>query len=108
MSTARHLSLEQFAANAADLLESVRAQGTPIVVDFASGESLLITLLPPSQAAGERAAGERAAGGRAADKRTPQEQPSQQPPAQELELDTGNISSVGAMYDIDPNSVTPG
>ncbi|RIK49512.1 MAG: hypothetical protein DCC57_12695 [Chloroflexi bacterium] len=103
MSTARHLSLEQFAANAADLLESVRAQGTPIVVDFASGESLLITLLPPSQAAGERAAG-----GRAADKRTPQEQPSQQPPAQELELDTGNISSVGAMYDIDPNSVTPG
>ncbi len=108
MSSTQHISYEQFAEKFAEFLDTVRAEQTPIVVEYASGEKLLIKPYAPAEPAEDP----RAAAAPVTDERARQQPPQEQPPQdQGLATDnisTDNISSVGAMYDIDPNSVTPG
>ena len=90
MSTVKHLSFEELADNLAALLNQVRDEHTTLVVEYTGGEKLLIKpLLPTRQNA-------------CADSSDHPLQPPNQDPERE------NISSVGAVYDLDPDSITPG
>lgn len=46
MSTANHISFEEFTGNSADVLNKVREEHKPIVVEYATGEKVLIKPLP--------------------------------------------------------------
>jgi hypothetical protein len=93
------MSFEEFARSLAEHLTKVRTEKVSIVVEYASGESVLIKPYPSTrQDAGKAAAPQ------TVDK-------SRQPlpdRAREVENTTENISSVGAVYDLDPDSITPG
>jgi hypothetical protein len=91
MSTVYQISFEELAGNFAAILNKVRDEHTTIVVEYASGEKLLIKpLAPPRQDAHE----------------DPTDPTQQQPPRQVL--DTGEVGSAGAVYELDPNGLTPG
>ena len=98
MSHAKHISFEEFAADAVSILESVRSEHLSVVVEYASGEKIHIkpyalrsrTRKPHDQDATARTVGK------------------SQRPLAEHTVNTQNISSVGAVYDLDPGSITPG
>ena len=48
MSTIDHISFEELAGNLANILNKVRDEHTTIVVEYASGEKLVIKLLSPT------------------------------------------------------------
>jgi hypothetical protein len=100
MSKVKHISFEELAGNLAEILNTVRAEHTSVVVEYASGEKLLIKPFSPSHLKARKDQSEGAAP--VADESTLQQQPSNQV------LDPDNVSAVGAMYEIDPNSITPG
>jgi hypothetical protein len=95
MSKVKHISSEELAANLADVLNKVRQEHTAVVVEYASGEKVLIKPYAPARRSAHKGAMP------VADNSTLLPLPSQSP-------DTENVSSVGAMYDLDPNSITPG
>ena len=96
MGKVMHLSYEEFAGNLTELLNKVRADETSIVVEYGSGENVVI----------KRASATRRGVRRKHGSHEPREKANQQPPP--ATLDRENVSSVGAVYDIDPNSITPG
>lgn len=99
MSRLKHVAFEDVAGDLAALLESVRAEQTSIVVEYASGEQLLIK---------PRAAKPRRSRKEQSQEAAPSADPrSRQQPAHQG-VATDNISSVGAVYELDPDSVTPG
>jgi hypothetical protein len=91
MSTVDHISFEKLAGNLAAILNKVRDEHTTIVVEYASGEKLIIKPLAPTRLD------------------TPEDQRDitlQQP--QKRVADTGEVGSAGAIYELDPNGLTPG
>ena len=46
MSTTNHISFEELADNFTDVLNKVRDEHTPVVVEYATGEKVVIQLLP--------------------------------------------------------------
>jgi hypothetical protein len=100
MSKVHYISFEELAGNFADILNKVRDDHTTVIVGYASGEKLLIKRFSPSQPSAPKEQIKGAAP--VANNST-----LQQPP-QDQGRDTDNISSVGAVYDIDPDSITPG
>jgi hypothetical protein len=99
MSRAKHIAFEEFAGNLAQHLSTVRAEKVSLVVEYASGERVLIKPYPPARPHAGKAAAPQAKGRR---------RQSVPDPARELENASENISSVGAVYDLDPGSITPG
>ena len=99
MSKVKHISFEELAGNLAEILNKVRTEHTSVVVEYASGEKLLIKPFSPSHPAARKDQSKGAAP--VADASTPQH------PLNRV-LDPDNVSSVGAMYELDPNSITPG
>jgi len=99
MSKVKHVSFEELAGNLAEMLTEVRTEHKSIVVEYASGEKLLIKPYSPSRQGGRKKQLE--GDGLVANNTTGQSNPNRAP-------DTPNISSVGAVYDLDPNSITPG
>ncbi len=91
MSTMIHVPFEELAGNLADILNKVRYEHTAIVVEYASGEKLVIKRLTPTRL----------------DTHEDQIDPMQQQPPKR-EPDTGELGSAGAAYELDPNSITPG
>jgi hypothetical protein len=99
MSRVKHVSFEELAGNLDELLSKVRSDHTSIVVEYGSGVNVLIKPYAPARQGMRK---ERkivvtpvADSGRG---RNPSKQP----------LDGENISSVGAVYDLDPDSITTG
>ena len=100
MSKVKHISFEEFAANPAAILDSVRADHASVVVEYASGGNVHIKpYAPPSR---RRAGNERVQNAAADAAARPRQ------PRAELAGNPQNISSVGAVYDLDPGSITPG
>lgn len=99
MSKVKHISFEELAGNLAELLNQVRAEHTSIMVEYASGEKVLIKPYAPARRGTRKEQSKGAA--LVTDDSTLQ-------PLPKRTLDTENVSSVGAMYDLDPNSITPG
>jgi len=91
MSTVNRISFEELAENLAGILGKVRDEHTTVVVEYASGEKLIIKPLLPTRPGIDEEEIDA----------TPQ-----QPP--QRTSNTENISSVGAVFDLDPNSITPG
>lgn len=99
MSDVTNISFEELAGNLADLLTKVREEHTTIVVEYASGENVLIKPFSPSRQDAQKGVSEDVTP--VADDRTREQPPNQLP-------DKENISSTGAVYELDPNSLTPG
>jgi hypothetical protein len=99
MSRVKHISFEQLAGNLAEILNNVRAERASIVVEYDNGDHVLIKPYSPSHR-GARAEQRK---GVAPDE---DDSPLQHPP--DHALDSENISSMGAVYDLDPGSITPG
>ena len=97
MSKARHLSFEELAENLADFLDNVRTEHGTIVVEYPTGEKLLIKPYIPSRR-----------GSRKRNDALPDAGGSTRQAAQNLPSDRENVSSVGAVFDMDPGSITPG
>ena len=91
MSTVNHISFEELAGNLAEILNKVRDEHTPIVVEYASGEKLIIKPLSPTRL----------------DTHKDQSDITLQQP-QKWVSDTGEVGSAGAAYELDRNSLTPG
>lgn len=91
MSRVKRVSFEELAASLAELLDRVRADHASVVVEFPDGENLLIKPYAPTSPRTRKGAAT------VATNRKPNRQP-----------DSTNVSSVGAVYDFDPNSITPG
>ena len=99
MSKVKYLSFEELAGNLAEPLNKVRTEQASIVVEYPSGEKVLIK--PYSPAGQDNRGAQREESAPSADDR--KAQPQAQPT-----IDPDNISSVGAVYDLDPGSITPG
>jgi hypothetical protein len=99
MSKVKHVSFAEFAGNLAELLDTVRAEGASLVVEYASGENVLIKPYATPRRASSNAQS------KGARKSTAQ---STRQPLPNQSTDPTNISSVGAVYDLDPGSITPG
>jgi hypothetical protein len=95
MSKPVHISVEDLTRNLAELLNKVRTEQTSIVVEYANGENVLIKPYSPARRRTRKK------------QRTGSAPPSNQPPAKETS-DKENVSAVGAVYDLDPGSITPG
>jgi hypothetical protein len=91
MSTVYQISFEELAGNLAAILNKVRDEHTTVVVEYASGEKLLIKPLAPTRQDGPE---------------DPIDPAQQQPP--KPVPDTGEVGSAGAVYELDPNGLTPG
>jgi hypothetical protein len=91
MSNVRHIAFEELAGNLTELLDYVRANHITLVVEYDSGEKLLIKPLLPTRPH---------AHADASDHTLPQ------PPNQGSGRE--NLSSMGAVHDLDPDSITPG
>ena len=91
MSTVNHISFEELAGNLADILNKVRDEHTPIVVEYANGENVIIKPLSPTRP----------------DTDVAQIDSTQQQPPKQVS-DTSEVGSTGAVYELDPNGVTPG
>ena len=91
MSTVNHISFEELAGNLADILNKVRDEHATIVVEYASGEKLVIKPHSPTRL----------------DAPEDQIDHTQQQPPKGVP-DTGEVGSAGAAYALDPNSLTPG
>ena len=90
MPNVRHLSFEELADNLTELLDYVRTEHITLVVEYANGEKLMIKpLSPPRQHAREDSADDRSQ-------------------RQNQDTQRENSNSMGALYDIDPDSITPG
>jgi hypothetical protein len=92
VSRVHHISFEELAANLAERLDQVRNAHASIVVEYANGEMVMIKPYAPSHRGAGR--GQRKNAGSA-------QSPGQTP-------DDENKSSMGAVYDFDPDSITPG
>jgi hypothetical protein len=91
MGTVSYISFEELAGDLAAILNKVRDEQTTIVVEYASGEKLLIKPLAPAR------------------QDIPEDSTEHtlpQPPQQGL--DTGEVGSAGAVHDLDPKGLTPG
>jgi hypothetical protein len=97
MSAVTHISFEELAGNLADLLTKVREEHTTLVVEYATGENVLIKPFSPPRLSTPKESEDVTP----VAERTPQPQANQLP-------DKENISSTGAVYDLDPDSLTPG
>ena len=91
VSTVKHVSLEELANNLAALLSQVRDEHISLVVEYATGEQLLIKPLSPTRQPARADAADH-----------PRQTPPNQAPARE------GMSSMAALYDLDPDSITPG
>lgn len=99
MSRAKHISFEELAGNFADLLDNVRTEHASIVVEYPTGEKLLIRQYSPSRRGSRKDQSMDA---------KPAAVGSTRQSAQNLPSDRENVSSVGAVFDMDPGSITPG
>jgi len=91
MSTVKHISFEALAGNLTEFLDKVRTEHTTLVVEYASGEQLLIKPhSPPRQNA-----------------REDQSDHMLLPPSDQIP-DPREVGSAGAVYELDPNGLTPG
>jgi hypothetical protein len=99
MSKVKHLSFEELAGNLTELFNKVRTEHTSIVVEYATGEKVLIKPYAPTQHSAKKARSRGA---------VPVADDSGIQPLPNQPLDTENASSVGAVYDLDPDSITPG
>jgi hypothetical protein len=91
MSTVQQISFEELAGNLAAILNKVLDEHTTVVVEYASGEKLLIKPLSPTRQ----------------DAHEDSTAPTRQQPLQQG-LDPGEVGSAGAVYELDPNGLTPG
>jgi hypothetical protein len=108
MRNVMHISFEEFAGNLTELLDKVRSDETSIVVEYGSGENVVIKRSARTQQGGHKKQGvhKKQGGRKKQSANEAQGNLNQQPPPPTL--DRENVSSVGAVYDIDPNSITPG
>ena len=94
MSKEKHISFEEFAGNLAELMEKVRAEKSTIVVEYANGEMVLIKPYARTRPTSRKGA-------------APEADNSQQPAPKQPD-NAENKSAMGAVFDIDPGSITPG
>lgn len=99
MSKAKHISFEELVENFADLLDNVRTEHASIVVEYPTGEKLLIRSYAPSRRGPRKDQSMEA---------RPAGVGSTRQSAQNLPSDRENVSSVGAVFELDPGSITPG
>jgi hypothetical protein len=97
MGRVKQISFEEFAAHLAEIMNQVRTEHTSVQVVFAGGEKVMIKPASPAPR-GPRKAQHKAAAP-LADERPPQPPPHQAPE---------DASATGAMYELDPKSITPG
>ena len=95
MSRAKHISFEELAGNLAELLDEVRAGHTSIVLEYASGGKVLIKPYSTTSRGSRKGTASVTEDGK-------------RPYRQKREIDAKNVSSMGAVYDLDPDSITPG
>lgn len=95
MGKVKQISFEEFADHLAEIMDQVRTERTSVQVVFASGEKVLIKPASPAPQGAGKAQHKAAA---PIDERPPQ------PPDQAPE----DASATGAMYELDPKSITPG
>jgi hypothetical protein len=99
MSKVKRVSIEELAGNLADILNEVRTEHRSVVVEYGSGETLLIKPYSPSRHSAPK---QHAEGETPARRKSAPRQPASR------EANTQNVSAVGAVYDLDPQSITPG
>jgi hypothetical protein len=97
MSKVKHISVEELAGNLADILDNVRAEHTSVVVEYANGEKVLIKpFSPPNQELRKEAV---------EDAGTLPNTPNHKPDSEDK---SSNMGSMEAVFEIDPDSITPG
>jgi hypothetical protein len=118
MRTTQHLSLEELTGNLVEVLNQVRKEHTTVVVEYASGEKLIIQSLPPTKKKPRRSRKptkpDQEAGkghpslpsARLGAREDQIDHTLEHPPKREL--NAGVASLTGAVFDLDPHSVSPG
>ena len=115
MKTTNHVSVEELTGNLADLLNQVRLEQTSLVVEYATGEQLIIQ---PHRSTAKKLSRSAKTPKAATPGRSPlpstrlgaredQMNSTQSPPPSSL-IETGEANAPGAAYELDPKSVTPG
>ena len=94
MSKEKHISFEEFAGDLTELMNQVRAEKRTIVVEYANGEMVLIKPYSRTRPSSRKNA-------------APEADPSKQPSPTQAG-DAENKSAMGAVFDLDPGSITPG
>ncbi len=95
MSKARHISFEELAGNLVELLNEVRGQHTTLVVEYPNGGNVQIK----PHATTRRSARQDTAAVATERKRQPRASGTRS---------ARTLSTMGAVHDLDPNSITPG